>query len=210
MSITLYLAIPCYNEEEVLPETAKRLKEKFSALRKAGTITAESRACFIDDGSKDKTWELICQLHQQDPMFSGIKLSRNRGHQNALLCGLMTLRERADCVISLDADLQDDINAIDGMLEKFQEGCDVVYGVRSKRETDTAFKRITAEGFYRVMKALGADVVFNHADYRLMSRRALDALAEYKEVNLFLRGMVPLVGYRSGVVYYERAERFAG
>ena len=186
MSITFYLAIPCYNEEEVLPETAKRLKEKFSALRKAGTITAESRACFIDDGSKDKTWELICQLHQQDPMFSGIKLSRNRGHQNALLCGLMTLRERADCVISLDADLQDDINAIDGMLEKFQEGCDVVYGVRSKRETDTAFKRITAEGFYRVMKALGADVVFNHADYRLMSRRALDALAEYKEVKKML------------------------
>lgn len=210
MPITLYLAVPCYNEEEVLPETAKRLKEKFSALRKAGTISSESRACFIDDGSKDKTWELICQLHQQDPMFSGIKLSRNRGHQNALLCGLMTLRERADCVISLDADLQDDINAIDGMLEKYQEGCDVVYGVRSKRETDTAFKRMTAEGFYRVMKALGADVVFNHADYRLMSRRALDALSEYKEVNLFLRGMVPLVGYRSGVVYYERAERFAG
>lgn len=210
MPITLYLAVPCYNEEEVLPETAKRLKEKFSALRKAGTISPESRACFIDDGSKDKTWELICQLHQQDPMFSGIKLSRNRGHQNALLCGLMTLRERADCVISLDADLQDDINAIDGMLEKYQEGCDVVYGVRSKRETDTAFKRMTAEGFYRVMKALGADVVFNHADYRLMSRRALDALSEYKEVNLFLRGMVPLVGYRSGVVYYERAERFAG
>lgn len=210
MPITLYLAVPCYNEEEVLPETAKRLKEKFSALRKAGTISSESRACFIDDGSKDKTWELICQLHQQDPMFSGIKLSRNRGHQNALLCGLMTLRERADCVISLDADLQDDVNAIDGMLEKYQEGCDVVYGVRSKRETDTAFKRMTAEGFYRVMKALGADVVFNHADYRLMSRRALDALSEYKEVNLFLRGMVPLVGYRSGVVYYERAERFAG
>lgn len=210
MSITLYLAIPCYNEEEVLPETAKRLRRNFQPFGRQGAITAESRACFIDDGSKDKTWELICQLHQQDPMFSGIKLSRNRGHQNALLCGLMTLRERADCVISLDADLQDDINAIDGMLEKFQEGCDVVYGVRSKRETDTAFKRITAEGFYRVMKALGADVVFNHADYRLMSRRALDALAEYKEVNLFLRGMVPLVGYRSGVVYYERAERFAG
>lgn len=210
MPVTLYLAIPCYNEEEVLPETAKRLREKFSALRKAGTISAESRACFIDDGSKDKTWNLICELHQKDPMFSGIKLSRNRGHQNALLCGLMTLRERADCVIFLDADLQDDIHAIDGMLEKFLEGCDVVYGVRSKRKTDTAFKRMTAQGFYRVMKALGADVVFNHADYRLMSRRALDALAEYKEVNLFLRGMVPLVGYRSDIVYYERAERFAG
>ena len=210
MPVTLYLAIPCYNEEEVLPETAKRLREKFSALRKTGTISAESRACFIDDGSKDKTWSLICELHQKDPMFSGIKLSRNRGHQNALLCGLMTLRERADCVISLDADLQDDINAIDGMLEKFQDGCDIVYGVRSKRKTDTAFKRMTAQGFYRVMKALGADVVFNHADYRLMSRRALDALADYKEVNLFLRGMVPLVGYRSDIVYYERAERFAG
>ncbi|MFR0733452.1 MAG: glycosyltransferase family 2 protein [Oscillospiraceae bacterium] len=208
--LTLYLAIPCYNEEEVLPETAKRLKEKFSALRKAGTITAESRACFIDDGSKDKNLGVDLSAAPAGPHVFGIKLSRNRGHQNALLCGLMTLRERADCVISLDADLQDDINAIDGMLEKFQEGCDVVYGVRSKRETDTAFKRITAEGFYRVMKALGADVVFNHADYRLMSRRALDALAEYKEVNLFLRGMVPLVGYRSGVVYYERAERFAG
>ena len=210
MSITLYLAIPCYNEEEVLPETAKRLKEKFSALRKAGTITAESRACFIDDGSKDKTWELICQLHQQDPMFSGIKLSRNRGHQNALLCGLMTLRERADCVISLDADLQDDINAIDGMLEKFQEGCDVVYGVRSKRETDTAFKRITAEGFYRVMKALGADVVFNHADYRLMSKKALDALSEFHETNLFLRGLIPTMGFQSDIVYFDVKEREAG
>lgn len=210
MPVTLYLAIPCYNEEEVLPETAKRLREKFSALRKTGTISAESRACFIDDGSKDKTWNLICELHQKDPMFSGIKLSRNRGHQNALLCGLMTLRERADCVISLDADLQDDINAIDGMLEKFQDGCDVVYGVRSKRKTDTAFKRMTAQGFYRVMKALGADVVFNHADYRLMSRRALEGLEQFKEVNLFLRGIVPLIGYKSDSVYYERKERFAG
>ncbi|MBS1403334.1 MAG: glycosyltransferase family 2 protein [Oscillospiraceae bacterium] len=210
MSVTLYLAIPCYNEEAVLPETSRRLREKFTALLQAGRISGESRICFIDDGSKDRTWELIAGLHAEDPVFSGIKLSRNRGHQNALLCGLMTLRDRADCVISMDADLQDDINAIDAMLDQFAAGCDVVYGVRSKRETDSAFKRMTAEGFYRVMRALGADVVFNHADYRLMSRRALDALAEYKEVNLFLRGMVPLIGYKSGVVYYERAERFAG
>ena len=210
MSVTLYFAIPCYNEEAVLPETSRRLREKFAALRASGRISEGSRICFIDDGSKDRTWELIANLHAKDPTFSGIKLSRNRGHQNALLCGLMTLRDRADCVISMDADLQDDINAIDAMLDQFEAGCDVVYGVRSKRETDSAFKRMTAEGFYRVMRALGADVVFNHADYRLMSRRALDALAEYKEVNLFLRGMVPLIGYKSGVVYYERAERFAG
>lgn len=210
MSVTLYFAIPCYNEEAVLPETSRRLREKFAALRASGRISEGSRICFVDDGSRDRTWELIANLHAEDPTFSGIKLSRNRGHQNALLCGLMTLRDRADCVISMDADLQDDINAIDAMLDQFEAGCDVVYGVRSKRETDSAFKRMTAEGFYRVMRALGADVVFNHADYRLMSRRALDALAEYKEVNLFLRGMVPLIGYKSGVVYYERAERFAG
>lgn len=210
MSVTLYFAIPCYNEEAVLPETSRRLREKFAALRASGRISEGSRICFVDDGSRDRTWELIAGLHAEDTVFSGIKLSRNRGHQNALLCGLMTLRDRADCVISMDADLQDDINAIDAMLDQFEAGCDVVYGVRSKRETDSAFKRMTAEGFYRVMRALGADVVFNHADYRLMSRRALDALAEYKEVNLFLRGMVPLIGYKSGVVYYERAERFAG
>ncbi len=210
MPVTLYLAIPCYNEEEVLPETARRLAGKFAKLLAAGTITAGSRICFIDDGSKDSTWAIIDRLHRENPLFSGIKLSRNRGHQNALLCGLMTLRSRADCVISMDADLQDDIDAIDAMLEKFQGGIDVVYGVRAQRETDTAFKRVTAQGFYRVMKALGAEVVFNHADYRLMSRRALDALAEYPEVNLFLRGMVPLVGYPSDVVYYNRAPRFAG
>ena len=210
MHVTLYLAIPCYNEEEVLPETARRLAGKFAMLLAAGTITAGSRICFIDDGSKDSTWAIIDRLHRENPLFSGIKLSRNRGHQNALLCGLMTLRSRADCVISMDADLQDDIDAIDAMLEKFQGGIDVVYGVRAQRETDTAFKRVTAQGFYRVMKALGAEVVFNHADYRLMSRRALDALAEYPEVNLFLRGMVPLVGYPSDVVYYNRAPRFAG
>ena len=210
MSVPLYLAIPCYNEEAVLPETARRLREKFAELRADGRITDASRICFIDDGSRDRTWELIAALHDADRVFSGIKLTRNRGHQNALLCGLMTLRDRADCVISMDADLQDDINAIGEMLDRFAEGCDVVYGVRSRRETDTAFKRRSAERFYRVLRALGADVVFNHADYRLMSRRALDALSEYGEVNLFLRGLVPLVGYKSGVVYYARGERFAG
>ena len=206
MSVTLYLAIPCYNEEAVLPETARRLREKFTALRAAGTIGPLSRICFIDDGSKDATWQLISGLHARDPVFSGIRLSRNRGHQNALLCGLMTLRNRADCVISMDADLQDDIDAIDAMLAAFQNGNDIVYGVRASRKQDSAFKRATAQGYYRLLRALGADVVYNHADYRLMSRRALDALAEYKEVNLFLRGL----GYPSTVVYYERGKRFAG
>ena len=209
MSVTLYLAIPCYNEETVLPETARRLREKFTALRAAGTIGPMSRICFIDDGSKDATWQLISDLHARDPVFSGIRLSRNRGHQNALLCGLMTLRNRADCVISMDADLQDDIDAIDAMLAAFSSGNDIVYGVRASRKQDSAFKRATAQGYYRLLRALGADVVYNHADYRLM-RRALDALAEYKEVNLFLRGLVPLVGYPSTVVYYERGKRFAG
>ena len=210
MSVTLYLAIPCYNEEAVLPETARRLREKFTALRAAGTIGPMSRICFIDDGSKDATSQLISDLHAHDPAFSGIRLSRNRGHQNALLCGLMTLRDRADCVISMDADLQDDIDAIDAMLAAFQNGNDIVYGVRASRKQDSVFKRATAQGYYRLLRALGADVVYNHADYRLMSRRALDALAEYKEVNLFLRGLVPLVGFKSTTVSYSRAERIAG
>lgn len=210
-SICLYLAIPCYNEQEVLPETSKRLAMKLHALMEDGVIASNSRICFINDGSQDETWPMIKQLHKSDPIFSGIKLSRNRGHQNALLCGLMTLKDYADVVISMDADLQDDIDTIDDMLDRFvNEGCDVVYGVRSARKTDTFFKRFTAEGFYRVMRMLGADIVFNHADYRLMSRRALQALAEFKEVNLFLRGLVPLVGFKSDVVYYERNERFAG
>lgn len=210
MSVTLYLAIPCYNEAAVLPETARRLREKFTALRTAGTIGPLSRICMIDDGSRDETWQIISDLHTQDPVFSGIRLSRNRGHQNALLCGLMTLRDRADCVISMDADLQDDIDAIDAMLAAFRDGDDIVYGVRASRKQDSAFKRASAQGYYRLLRALGADVVYNHADYRLMSRRALDALAEYKEVNLFLRGLVPLIGYPSTVVYYERGKRFAG
>lgn len=210
MTPVLYMVVPCYNEEPVLPVTAQRLREKYADLIAGGQISPSSRICFVDDGSKDRTWEIIASLHEEDKLFSGIKLSRNRGHQNAVLCGYMTLKDRADCVISMDADLQDDINAIDEMIEKFKQGNDVVYGVRSARKTDTAFKRLTAEGFYKVMNALGAEVVFNHADYRLLSRRALDALEEYREVNLFLRGMVPLVGFPSDVVYYERSERFAG
>ncbi len=206
----LYYVIPCYNEEEVLPETSRRLKEKMDSLMAAGRISRKSRVCYVNDGSRDRTWQIIEQLHASDPLFSGINLSRNRGHQNALLAGLMTVRERADMVISMDADLQDDIAACDAMLDKYYEGFDVVYGVRSARKTDTWFKRTTAEGFYKLMDCFGAKVVYNHADYRLMSRRALDGLAEYREVNLFLRGMVPLIGYPSDVVYYERAERFAG
>ena len=206
----LYMAIPCYNEEEVLHETAKRLEEKYYELKKNGKISDKSRVVFIDDGSRDRTWEIIEELHEQNEMFSGIKLSRNRGHQNALLCGLMTVRELADAVISMDADLQDDINAIDGMIDKYIEGCDVVYGVRSARTTDAFFKRFTAEGFYKLMNMMGANIVFNHADFRLMSKRALEGFSEFKEVNLFLRGIVPMVGYKSDIVTYERAERFAG
>ena len=207
---TLYIVIPCYNEQEVLPETASRLQEKLKTLTSSGTITEESRIVFVNDGSKDRTWEIIEHLHTEDPHIQGIDLSRNRGHQNALLAGLMTVRERADCVISMDADLQDDIDAVDAMLKKYEDGCDIVYGVRSSRKKDTAFKRITAQGFYRLLRSFGVEVVFNHADYRLMSRRALEGLAEFREVNLFLRGIVPMIGYRHDCVYYERKERFAG
>lgn len=207
---TLYLVIPCYNEEEVLPETSSQLRNKIQSLIQKGRISPQSRIVFVNDGSKDKTWEIISKLHEEDKIFQGIKLSRNKGHQNALLCGLMTVKDLCDMTISLDADLQDDINAIDEMVEKYYEGCDVVYGVRSARDTDTFFKKFTAEGFYKVMKMMGADVVFNHADYRLMSRRALDGLQSFKEVNLFLRGVVPMIGYKSDSVYYERKERFAG
>lgn len=210
MSKILYAVIPCYNEQEVLRETAKRLREKFSTLIAAEKISPQSRIVFVNDGSKDSTWQIIRELHGQDKIFSGINLSRNRGHQNALLAGLMTVKNCADMVISMDADLQDDINAIDAMIAKFAEGFDIVYGVRSKRETDTFFKRFTAESFYKLIKFLGGDIVNNHADYRLMSRRALDGLAEFGEVNLFLRGIVPMIGYPSAIVYYERAERFAG
>ena len=210
MNNTLYIVVPCYNEEEVLPETSRRLKAKLEQLIKAEKISPDSRVMFVNDGSKDKTWELISRLHQDCPLFCGVDLSRNRGHQNALLAGLMTTKDRADMVISMDADLQDDIDAVDAMVDKYLEGVDIVYGVRSSRKTDTFFKRFTAEGFYRLMNAMGAESVFNHADYRLMSRRVLEGLAQFKEVNLFLRGIVPMIGYRSDVVEYERGERFAG
>lgn len=208
---TLYIVVPCYKEEAVLPETSKRLGEKMRALMASGKISEKSRVMFVNDGSKDETWPIITRLHEQQPeLFSGVNLSRNRGHQNALLAGLLTAVNYADMIISMDADLQDDINAVDQMVDAYHEGYEVVYGVRSKRETDTFFKRFTAEGFYKVMKALGVDIVFNHADYRLMSRRAVEGLAEFTEVNLFLRGIVPQIGYKWTTVSYERAERFAG
>ena len=206
----LYIVIPCYNEEEVLPVTSGLFLQKIKDLIAAGKVAPESRVMFVNDGSKDRTWEIIQELAASDEHFEGVSLSRNRGHQNALLGGLMTARDRADITISIDCDGQDDINAMDAMVDEYLAGCDVVYGVRSKRETDTWFKRTTAEGFYKVMNALGAETVYNHADYRLLSRRALEGLAQFKEVNLFLRGLVPLVGYRSSSVYYERAERMAG
>ena len=208
---TLYIVVPCYKEQEVLPETSRRLKEKVLALRAQGKISDKSRIMFVNDGSSDNTWPIIRQLHEQEPdLFSGVNLSRNRGHQNALLAGLLTAVNYADMIISMDADLQDDINAVDAMVDHYHEGYEVVYGVRSKRDTDTFFKRFTAEGFYKVMKALGVDIVFNHADYRLMSRRAVEGLAQFGEVNLFLRGIVPQIGYKWTTVTYERAERFAG
>lgn len=204
---TLYIVVPCYNEQEVLGETAKRLAAKLEGLMAQNKISPQSRVLFVDDGSKDKTWELICRHHEENKLFYGLKLSRNKGHQNAVLAGLMKAKEYADMVVSIDADLQDDINAIDEMVDKYHQGCDVVYGVRSKRETDTFFKRTTAEGFYKVMKLLGVDVVFNHADYRLMSRRAVEALEDFREVNLFLRGIVPLIGFkkRCGNLRAQRA-----
>ena len=208
--IKLFLVIPCYKEQEVLPETSARLKRKMQQMIEQNRISPASRVVFVNDGSTDKTWEMIQELHKEDRLFSGIDLSRNRGHQNALLAGLMTVKDIADVTISMDADLQDDIDAIDQMLDQYFNGCDIVYGVRSKRQTDTFFKRFTAESFYHLMRWLGADIVFNHSDYRLMSQRALQGLSQFKEVNLFLRGLVPLVGYRSGIVTYERHERFAG
>lgn len=206
----VYFVIPCYNEEEVLPETVKRLTAKLDQMRKDGLAGDTSRMLLVDDGSKDKTWALISAYHKENPYVEGVKLAHNRGHQNALLCGLMTAKARCDCAISLDADLQDDTDVLDEFVRKYLDGCDVVYGVRNKRDTDTWFKRTTAEGYYKVLKALGVDIVFNHADYRLMSKRALEGLSEYREVNLFLRGIVPLIGYRSDYVYYDRHERFAG
>ncbi len=207
---TLYIVVPCYNEEEVLNETTKRLDAKLDSLIKEKKITDDSRVMYVNDGSKDKTWELIEEINKTHKHFTGICLSRNRGHQNALLAGLMTAKEYADIVISMDADLQDDINAVDEMLDKYYDDCDIVYGVRSARKKDSFFKKTTAQGFYKFMKKMGVDIVYNHADYRLTSKRVLENFEDYKEVNLFLRGIFPLIGYKSDVVYYERNERFAG
>ena len=210
MGEILYIVVPCFNEEEVLPETARRLGDKLEELTAAGMISDKSRVLFVNDGSRDGTWAEIQRLHGESPWFCGADLTRNRGHQNALLAGLMAAKERADVVISMDADLQDDIDAVDAMLREYNNGCDIVYGVRSSRKKDTFFKRTTAEAFYRLMNALGAETVCNHADYRLMSSRALESLAQFREVNLFLRGIVPMVGYRTATVEYARGERFAG
>ncbi|MGN0517801.1 MAG: glycosyltransferase family 2 protein [Acutalibacteraceae bacterium] len=207
---TLWLVIPCYNEKEVLPETSQRLKVLIEDLIKRGKISENSKIAFVNDGSKDNTWQIISDLHKSSPLFTGICLSRNRGHQNALLAGLSVAVKYADAVVSLDADLQDDINVIEKFVDEWHAGNDVVYGVRSARDTDTFFKRFTAEGFYKIMKKMGVEIVFNHADYRLMSKRALEGLLKFDEVNLFLRGIVPQVGYPSTIVTYERNERFAG
>lgn len=207
---SLYIVVPCYNEEKVLPSTAPLFLQKLLSLVEKGKISKESRVLFVNDGSKDGTWELICQLAKEDSHYLGISQSRNRGHQNAVLAGLMEAKDRCDITISIDCDGQDDIDAMDKMVDEYLNGCDIVYGVRSKRDTDTFFKRFTAEGFYKVLGLMGVEVVFNHADYRLMSSRALQEFAKFKEVNLFLRGMVPLVGFKSTSVAYERHERIAG
>ena len=206
----LYIVIPCYNEQEVLPVTSGMFLKKINSLIEKGRVAPESRVVFVNDGSKDNTWNIIQELAKSDEHFEGICLSRNRGHQNALLGGLMTVKDRCDITISIDCDGQDDINAMDAMVDAYWDGCEVVYGVRSKRDTDTFFKRFTAEGFYKLMNWMGAQVVFNHADYRLMSSRVLNEFANFREVNIFLRVMVPLVGFKSTSVYYERAERIAG
>lgn len=210
MAEIMYIVIPCYNEEEMLPITAKELMKKMDSLKAVGKIDGKSKVMFVDDGSKDKTWQIISQLHSLSEMFTGVKLSRNKGHQNALLAGLMTAKNYADIIVSMDADLQDDINAIDGFLEKRAQGCDIVYGVRSSREKDTAFKRNTAQAYYKILEKMGVEITYNHADYRLMSKRAVEALESFKEVNLFLRGLVPMVGFKSDIVTYVRNERVAG
>lgn len=206
----LYLVIPCYNEEEVLGITTEALTEKMNDLIKAKKIAKESKVLYVNDGSKDRTWEIIEEIHSKNNMFCGVKLSRNRGHQNALLAGLMVAKEHSDITISMDADLQDDINVIDKMLEEYENGAEIVYGVRSSRKKDTFFKKFTAEGFYKFMKLMGVEIVFNHADCRLMSKITLDGLQQFEEVNLFLRGIVPQIGYKTSVAYYERNERAAG
>jgi glycosyltransferase involved in cell wall biosynthesis len=207
----LAIVVPCYNEQEVLPETVRQLLNKIQSLVSKDYISEKSKLVFIDDGSSDETWLLIKKYHLENPWnLIGIKLSKNRGHQNALLCGLLSMKDAVDITISIDADLQDDIDAIDRMIEKYHEGCEIVYGVREKRETDTIFKRTTAQGFYHFMRFLDVNVVYNHADFRLMGKNALGALSKYAEVNLFLRGIVPMLGYKTGIVYYCRKGRFAG
>lgn len=210
MQPILYIVIPCYNEEQVLPITCSMFLEKIKSLVQKEKISDDSRVLFVNDGSKDKTWEIIKQLAKEDYHYKGISQSRNRGHQNAVLAGLMEVKDVCDITISIDCDGQDDINAMDAMVDAYLDGCEIVYGVRSRRDTDTFFKRFTAEGFYKVMNWMGAEVVFNHADYRLVSSRVLQEFANYKEVNIFLRGMFPLVGFKSTSVYYERHERIAG
>ena len=210
MNPILYIIFPCYNEEEVLPITCEMFLEKLTSLIGKGKISDDSRILFVNDGSKDKTWDIICGLAERDVHFKGISQSRNRGHQNAVLAGLMDSIDKCDMTISIDCDGQDDINAMDDMVDAYLDGCDVVYGVRSKRDTDTFFKRVTAEGFYKFMSAMGVETVYNHADYRLLSNRVMKELSKYQEVNLFLRGLIPLVGFKSTSVYYERNERIAG
>lgn len=206
----LYIVVPCYNEEEMLHITSEKLEEKLRTLKNAGRISDDSRVVYVDDGSKDKTWNIIEEMHHNNKVFNGVKLSRNEGHQNALLAGLDYARNHADMIVSMDADLQDDIDAVDAMIDKYHAGAEIVYGVRNDRSTDSAFKRGTAQLFYKMMKIMGAEIVYNHADFRLMSKRAVDELMNFKEVNLFLRGIVPLIGFKTDIVEYERHERIAG
>ncbi len=210
MKPILYIVIPCYNEEEVLPITAPMFLNKINSLSEAGKISEKSRVLFVNDGSRDKTWDIISSLAEKDNRYCGICLSRNRGHQNALLAGLMEARDKCDITISIDCDGQDDINAMDEMVNEYHNGCEIVYGVRSSRETDTFFKRTTAQGFYKLMSSMGVETIYNHADYRLISSKALNEFANFEEVNIFLRGMIPLVGFKSTSVFYERKERIAG
>lgn len=206
----LYIVVPCYNEEEVLAETTKRLTAKINSMIKGNIVSPDSRIMYVNDGSKDKTWEIINDFYKSNEFVTGVNLSRNRGHQNALLAGLMTAKEYADIVISMDADLQDDIEVLDKFVEEYKNGCDIVYGVRSSRKKDSFFKKNTALAFYKLMEKMGVEIVYNHADYRLMSKRAIEELAGYKEVNLFLRGIIPMIGFKTSTVEYERDKRFAG
>jgi len=207
---TLYIVIPCYNEEKVLPVTAPMFKEKIESLQRAGKVSEVSRILFVNDGSRDSTWEIIQRLSSEESVYEGLSLSRNRGHQNALLAGLMEAKDLCDITISIDCDGQDDINAMDQMVDEYLSGAEIVYGVRSKRDTDTFFKRFTAQSYYKLLNKMGGEIIYNHADYRLVSSRALKEFANFKEVNIFLRGMFPLVGFKSTCVYYERHERLAG